>query len=504
MEKAKISILKDNIISKIDERLFGAFIEHLGRAVYGGLYEPLHSSADENGFRKDVLELISEIKVPVIRYPGGNFVSSYFWEDGIGPREQRKQRMEPAWRCIETNEFGNDEFMKWCHLAGTEPILAINLGTRGIGDAINYLEYCNVPKGTYYSDLRRSNGNEDPFCVKTWFLGNEMDGKWQIGYKTAQEYADLAAKTGKAMKTIDPSIELIVCGSTAPESFPEWEAVLLDKTYYLADYISAHIYVGDYSKNIDDYMASATIAIESTISKTICACDYAKVKKRESKTMMISLDEWGVWYHSIEKDKAAEPWQKAPSLLEEEYNFADALALGIMINAMIRHSDRIRIGCLAQLVNVIAPITTVTGGGLFKQTIFYPYEHALKFAQGEAMNARVSSPEYKSPQFGDNPCLDISSTTYKGYLNFFVVNKSQTDEIILELNLHEYVQKPDFIEHIIFNSADPYKVNKIDSAENIEPYTSYEFDAQKSEIKIPAFSWNVIRFTLKPVPGAPD
>lgn len=497
MAPASVKITKNDCISRIDDRLFGSFIEHLGRAVYGGIYEPGHETSDSDGFRTDVLNEVKGLDVPLVRYPGGNFVSSYFWEDGVGPKSSRKKKLDPAWRSVETNEFGTDEFMRWCEKVKTQPLLAVNLGTRGLQDAINYLEYCNVPEGTYYSDLRKKHGREKPYDVKMWCLGNEMDGKWQTGHKTASEYASLASKTGKAMKAIDPSLELVVCGSTniSMATFPSWEEKLLEKTYETADYISAHIYMGDYTGNMEDYMAS-TISMENSIKQIVCTCDYAKIKNRQKKDMMISFDEWGVWYHSVEKDKKNAPWQVAPPLLEEGYNFADALAIGAMVISLIRNSDRVKIGCLAQLVNVIAPIMTETGGGMYKQTIFYPYEHALKFAKGSSLNVEFDTPYFKSPTFGEHPSLDMVASADAGGINLFVLNKDREKDIDIKFKFNEFETEPKISEHILYSSKDPYKTNSLDSGNNIVPEIISDFDENNPEIKIPSFSWNVIRFKI--------
>lgn len=231
---------KSFVIAEVDKRIYGSFIEHLGRAVYGGIYEPGHPSSNSLGFRGDVKSLVKELGVPIIRYPGGNFVSGYNWEDGVGSVEQRPKRLELAWRTIEPNEVGTNEFMSWAKEVGSEVMMAVNLGTRGIDAARNLLEYCNHPGGTYWSDLRRNHGVEQPHKIRTWCLGNEMDGPWQIGQKTAVEYGRLAYETGKAMRLIDPDIELVSCGSSssAMPTFPEWEAVTLEHTYEVADYVS--------------------------------------------------------------------------------------------------------------------------------------------------------------------------------------------------------------------------------------------------------------------------
>ena len=233
-------------IGEIDRRLYGSFLEHLGRAIYGGIYAPGHPTADAQGFRRDVLALVRQLDIPLVRYPGGNFVSGYRWEDGTGPRDQRPRRPELAWSAIEPNTIGIDEFQAWAKLAGAEIMMAVNLGTRGVEDAKNLVEYCNFPGGTYYSDRRRENGFDRPFDIRCWCLGNEMDGPWQIGHKTAEEYGRLAAEAGKAMKWVDPSIELVACGSSNADmpTFLDWEETVLNHTYDVVDYLSLHSYYG--------------------------------------------------------------------------------------------------------------------------------------------------------------------------------------------------------------------------------------------------------------------
>jgi alpha-N-arabinofuranosidase len=298
-EIAKITLHEAYQIGEVNPRIYGSFVEHLGRAVYGGIYEPGHPASDEEGFRQDVLELVRELEVPIIRYPGGNFVSGYRWEDGIGLREDRPRRLDLAWRAIETNQFGTDEFVAWCRKANTEPVVAVNLGTRGIDAARNLVEYCNHPGGTYWSDLRRSHGAIEPHDIRVWCLGNEMDGPWQMGYKTAEEYGRLARETAKVMKRVDPSIELVVCGSSNSQmpTFPEWEATVLEHTYQHVDYISLHTYYGNQNNDTARFLAQS-MDMDSYITSVVRACDYAGAKIRSKHTIDLSFDEWGVFYHS--------------------------------------------------------------------------------------------------------------------------------------------------------------------------------------------------------------
>ena len=287
--KSSLAISRNKIISEVDPRLYGSFIEHMGRAVYEGIYEPKHPSANEKGFRKDVLSLIKELNVPLIRYPGGNFVSGYNWEDGIGPVEERPRRLDLAWRTIETNEVGLHEFMEWSKEANAEVNMAVNLGTRGIDEARNLLEYCNFEGGTYWSDLRKKNGTEKPFGIKTWSLGNEMDGPWQIGHKTADEYGRLAEETAKAMKLVDDSIELVVCGSSTSKmpTFGSWEMTVLEHAYEHVDYLSLHCYYGNPENDLENYLAQS-LDMDRFIKGVVAMCDAIKSKKGSNKKINLS------------------------------------------------------------------------------------------------------------------------------------------------------------------------------------------------------------------------
>ena len=292
---------KNYKISIIDRRIYGSFIEHIGRAVYGGIYEPDHPDADEMGFRTDVTALVKELNVPIIRYPGGNFVSGYDWEDGIGPLRERKSRLDLAWRSLESNEIGVNEFSEWIKRVDSQMMMAVNLGTRGVDAARNLVEYCNHEKGSYWSDLRISHGVAAPHKIKTWCLGNEMDGDWQIGHKTAEEYGRLACETAKAMKWVDPEIELVACGSTSnlTKTFPDWEAAVLSHTYEHVDYISLHAYYANGEDDTPNFLARS-LDMSSIIDTVVSTCDYIKAKVRSKKTIHISFDEWNVWYHSIQ------------------------------------------------------------------------------------------------------------------------------------------------------------------------------------------------------------
>ncbi|WP_322972514.1 alpha-N-arabinofuranosidase [Pseudalkalibacillus salsuginis] len=494
--KAKMIVDKNYEIAKVDERIYGSFIEHLGRAVYGGIYEPEHPDSDEQGFRTDVIDLVKELNVPIIRYPGGNFVSGYNWEDGVGPKEERPRRLELAWRTIETNELGTNEFVDWAKKVNAEVMMAVNLGTRGIDAARNLLEYTNHPGGTYWSDLRKSHGYEAPHNIKTWCLGNEMDGPWQIGHKTAHEYGRIAKETAKAMKLVDPTIELVACGSsnTNMPTFPEYEAITLDHAYEEVDYISLHQYYGNHANDPGNYLAK-NMDMDHFIKTVISTCDYIKAKHRSKKTLNLSFDEWNVWYHSNEEDKKIEPWTVAPPQLEDHYNFEDALLVGSMLITFLQHADRVKMACLAQLVNVIAPIMTENTGRSWKQTIFYPYMHASVYGRGISIKPILTSPKYDSKDYTDVPYID-SAVVYneeKEEVTIFMVNKNLEESITVSSDVRSF-EGYRLSEHIVLENDDLKAVNTA-SHQAVTPHGNGQSTLEEGmlEASLPKTSWNVIR-----------
>lgn len=469
MKKSRVYIDRNFKVSEIDPRIYGSFIEHLGRAVYGGIYQPDSSFADEQGMRRDVLSLVRKLNVPVVRYPGGNFVSGYHWEDGVGPREERPVRIDPAWRMLETNQFGMNEFADWAKKAHTEVMMAVNLGTRGVEDAKNIIEYCNVKKGSYYSDLRRKHGYEEPHKIRMWCLGNEMDGEWQMGHKTAHEYGRLAAEAGRIMKMVDPDIELVACGSSSygSPSFGTWDDTVLSECYDVADYLSLHQYFGNPDDNTADFLAN-TVVMDRFIDSVAAICDAVRAKKKGKKRIQLSFDEWNVWYHSNEQDKELEEWGTAPHQLEDVYNFEDALLVAGMMITMLRHADRVKTACLAQLVNVIAPIMT-SDTGVWKQTIYYPFELISNYGRGTALQTVVDSPVYGSSH-GDAPFLDAVCTVdeEKETLTLFAVNKDLEEQMELTCDLRQFTDYR-IKEHIVLHHGDVKAENTEKNPDNVKP-----------------------------------
>lgn len=500
----KASLITDKYfkVGKIDPRIYGSFIEHLGRAVYEGIYQPGSPFADENGFRKDTAALVKELNVPIVRYPGGNFVSAYDWEDSVGPVNERRKRPELAWQVIESNEFGLNEFMNWSKLAGTAPMMAVNLGTRGIDAARNVLEYCNFKEGTYYSDLRKKHGFTDPHNIKLWCLGNEMDGPWQIGHKSAHEYGSLAWETAKAMKTLDPSIELVVCGSSGlmMPTFGDWEATVLDYCYDSVDYVSLHTYYNNHADDSADFLANS-VGMNDFIKSVVATCDYIKGKKHSKKQINLSFDEWNVWYHSNEADKQLEKWVHAPHQLEDVYNMEDALLVGSMLITLINNCDRVKVACLAQLVNVIAPIMT-SDTGAWRQTIFYPFMHASNYGRGAVLQTICDSPVYDSKNYSGVPYIDnaVIWNEETDSITILAVNKSFTEDAELTCDLRQFGDIR-INEHIVLTHNDLKAENTENNPVNVAPvhFDKDTADNGKCTIILPKQSWNVIRIKYSPL-----
>ena len=500
MKQANMILDKDYAIARIDPRIYGSFIEHLGRAVYGGIYEPDHPTADVEGFRRDVIDMVRKLGVPVVRYPGGNFVSGFNWEDSIGPRDRRPARLDLAWFTTETNEVGLHEFAHWARKAGSEVMYAVNLGSRGADAARNVVEYANHPSGSYWSDLRIQNGEKEPFGIKLWCLGNEMDGPWQMGHKTAAEYGRAACEAGKMMKWVDPSIELVACGSSSSEmpTFGSWEYEMLDECYDTIDYVSLHRYYGNPTNDTPGFLARS-MDLDAFIKTVVSICDAVGGKKHSKKKLNLSFDEWNVWYHSNEQDKEVwkqGKWNRALPLLEDIYNFEDALLAGSMLITFLRNADRVKIACLAQLVNVIAPIMTRNGGGCWAQTIFYPFMHASCYGRGTSLRALVNSPVYDCRDYDAVPLIDSTAVMGDdGSVTVFCVNRDTADDCELSIDLRAF-DKLRFAEHIVLHHDDVKAVNTEEHPDNVAPAAGApaSVDGGRASVVVPALSWNVIRF----------
>ena len=498
--RVKATLHREFNIAEIDDRIYSAFIEHMGRAIYTGIYEPDHATADEDGFRGDVLGLVRDLKIPAIRYPGGNFVSAYNWEDGVGPKEDRPVRLDLAWRSKETNQVGINEFARWAQKADIEMILAVNLGSRDLNAARAFAEYCNHPSGTHWSDLRRSHGVEDPYGVRMWCLGNEMDGPWQIGAKTATEYGRLADETAKALKPFGPDIETVVCGSShdAMPTYPDWERQVLEECYENVDYISLHKYFGNSSRDTLNYFAK----VEETgryIQTVAGVIDFLKAKKRSKHDVHICFDEWNVWYHRREEDRRnwrTWDWPEAPALLEEDYNLEDALFVACLINEFIRRSDRVKIACIAQLVNVIAPIRAEKGGPAWAQTIYHPFRFASLYGRGTALDVRVDAPTYDCEVGHDVSYLDVAAVhdAIGGTVTVFIVNRHLEETAEMDMALEGF-DACRLIAHETMGGGDLRETNSADAPDRVAPRAGEKVSVEDGRLvgALPPLSYHVLR-----------
>ncbi len=479
--RGKILLSNTNQISTIDNRIYSSFIEQMGRAVYTGIYEPGHPTADGQGFRQDVMELIAPLHLSCIRYPGGNMLSGYRWQDGIGPKDTRPVRPELAWFSLETNQVGTDEFLQWCERLGIQPMLGVNLGTGTPQDAVDLLEYVNGSLSTHFADLRRRNGHEAPYNVKLWCLGNEMDGPWQICAKTAEEYSRIACETAKMMKWMDPSIELVACGSSYRDmpTFGTWEQTVLKHCYPYIEYLSLHQYYENAAGDVPTFLARS-LEMESSIQYIAKLCRQAREAQNGDHDVMLSFDEWNVWYHFKKEGKEPPKWTAARPIEEERYDDIDTLVVGCMLNTLLRNADTVKIACMAQLVNVIAPIMTEPGGKAWVQGIYYPLLYASQYGRGVSLRPQVEVERYACAIAEQVPYLDCSATQDSdGNVSMFLVNRSQDESIDVTAELAGFAGLTSAV-HLTLEGCQTKEL-------------PCEITAQGVSFRLPPLSWNMVR-----------
>ena len=488
-----------SVVSDVPARLFGSFVEHMGRCVYTGIYEPGHASATDEGFRGDVLDLVRDLGVTVVRYPGGNFVSGYRWEDGVGPVEERPRRLETAWHEVETNAVGIHEFASWARTAGVEIMEAVNLGTRGVEDAMRLVEYCNHPSGTALSDMRRRNGAEEPFGIRLWCLGNEMDGPWQLGAKSADEYGALARETAKGMRGIDPDIELVLAGSSGTDmpTFGDWERTVLRHAFEHVDYLSLHLYVQE--KDDPQAFLASSDELERAIADVALIIDEVREAGGHEHQVALAIDEWNVWDQQSFNDPAHQqavtrgPWHEHPRVIEDVYTLTDAVVVGTFLHAMLRHADRVRIANLAQLVNVIAPIMTEEGGPAWRQATFYPFARIAQHARGDVLACAVDTPQLAGASAVD---AVVTHDAAAGVACAFLAHRGLegSAEVAITLPFPDAVLAE---AEVLVSSAGRLGANTLDSQDTVrlEPL-AVRLDGDTATLTLPAVSWAWVRWKV--------
>ncbi|MDY7529201.1 MULTISPECIES: alpha-N-arabinofuranosidase [unclassified Cryobacterium] len=498
MTQATIVIDRSAVVAPINRRIFGSFVEHLGRCVYDGIYEPGHPTANADGFRLDVVDLVKELGSTTIRYPGGNFVSGYKWEDGVGPRADRPVRRDLAWHSLESNQVGLEEFARWCALTDSELMMAVNLGTRGIDAALDLLEYANQPDGTALSEQRIRNGAVEPYDIRMWCLGNEMDGPWQIGHMSADDYGKIAARTASAMKTADKSLELVVCGSSgsAMPTFGEWERVVLEHSYEYVDYVSCHAYYQERKGDLASYLASS-LEMTYFIETVKATADHVKYKLRSEKTIQLSFDEWNIWYLDEHQasEEVNEEWRHAPRQLEDVYSVADAVVLGNLLITLLQNHDRVGSASLAQLVNVIAPIMTEPGGASWRQTTFFPFSVTSRLARGVVLKPRIDAGTYDTALYGAAPLVDAVATfdAETGASAVFLVNRSQTESIQVSIDVSG-LDATFLTEAVTLHDADVYARNTLADQNRVglKPLDGVLLTEGVLTVILPPVSWSAL------------
>jgi alpha-L-arabinofuranosidase len=487
-------------IAALDRNLFGSFLEQLGRAIYEGIYDPASKLSDGNGFRKDVMDQIRKLGVPIVRYPGGNFVSGYNWLDGVGPKQDRPQVLDKAWNTVNSNQFGTNEFMTWCKAVGTLPLMGLNLGTGTPEQAAALVEYCNLDQGTEWSELRRKHGYPEPHNVKHWCLGNEMDGPWQIGHMPATEYGLKAQDAARQMRAVDPTLQLVACGSSGPNmpTYLEWDREVLEQCYEYVDGLSLHRYLGntpeDTAGDSSKYLA-LNLTMDRQIEETLAVCDMVRGTRRSAKQLWLSFDEWNVWYRAGTGDPSKGHLPQSPHLVEEVYNLEDALLVGGIVNSLLRHADRVKIACLAQLVNVIAPIMT-NQDGLYLQTIYYPYSWGLEYAQGAVLNVLTESPTYEVTGMGHVPYLDAVGTRAKdGTVSLFVLNRDLEKAHSVEVNWQGKAPGQVLVS-LTLTGKDLKAVNSFESPRRVVPQELPKplTNIARTKFEVPAHSYSVVQW----------
>jgi alpha-N-arabinofuranosidase len=488
--RARMKVDTERVIGDIDPKLYGNFIEHLGRCIDGGVFEERSPLSDGNGYRKDVLEAARKLNVTILRWPGGNFSSNYHWMDGIGPRDQRPPRIEMAWGTVESNRFGTHEFLNYAEMLKTEPYVCCNLGTGSWNEAQQWVEYCNSSEDTAMTRLRRQNGRQEPWKVTHWGLGNEMDGPWQMGHRSAEDYGKFALEAAKLMKWTDPNIKLIAAGSSnfGPGSdWTGWNRTVLEYLRQHADYLAIHMYVGNPRNDFGDFMASS-VELDHRIKTTEGIIDAALSGQPGNRRIYIAWDEWNVWY------RARGNAQRGRRILEERYNLEDALVVATFLNSFVNHAHIVKIANMAQLVNVIAPMFT-NDKGMFLQTIYYPLQLFANYSKGKALELFQDGPKYKSARFDDVPYLDASAAYGDGSLVLNVVNRhpSQAIETEVELEDKEF-SGPVAVSEV--NGPDIKAENDFDKTTVKTVERSAPADGRKLRYSFPAHSYTMLKVKL--------
>jgi alpha-N-arabinofuranosidase len=505
-KKMKAVADKNFVIGRVSDLMFGQYFEPIGRCTHEGMYEPDHPSANAKGWRQDVLELVKGLNISCFRYPGGNLTATYRWEDGVGPKDKRPRRMELAWESIEDNSVGTNEYIEYAKDLGAETLMTFNMGTRGIEAAVDLVEYCNYPEGTYLSDMRRSHGCEAPHNIRYWCVGNEVEGEWQLAQSRAEDYGWQCRQVAKAVKRMDSANQLIAAGSSnnSMPTYIDWDLRVLDDAYEYIDGLAIHCYTDRHEGDTTSHYLAHTKNLEQYLQAIEGVCKAVKSKKKGKKDIWLSIDEWNVQSYEIVALKAdrpkrgIKPWMAHPPIIEQVYTMEDALALGLQFIVYYRHCNSIKIACMALLVNCLAPIMTKKGGPAWRQPTYYPFMHCSKYGRGTALSTVIDCETYHDEQYGDVPFVEgivILNETAKE-LSFFAVNKHEEPcGCVLALQGFEGCG---VIEHIVLSHNDLFAVNTAEDQDNVKPHLQEGgvITGGELRVKFEKYSWNVVRIKI--------
>jgi alpha-L-arabinofuranosidase len=483
-------------VGTVDPRLFGSAVEHGGRCVYSGVYEPEHPTADQDGLRTDVLALVHELGVTTVRYPGGRFVSGHRWEDSVGPLELRPRRLNRPWRSVETHRFGLSEFMTFTATAGVEPMMVFNLAERGADDACDLLEYANHRSGTLLSDLRAEHGDPDPYDIRLWCLGDAMDR-----HTDAAGYGRLAARTARELRGVDPGVELVVAGGRGGPAgrFPSWETAVLAQCHDHVDHVSARVSYEEVDGDRDSFLASAT-AMERHLGTIAAACDVARAEAGGDRRLGIVVDEWNVRHRPGGDRDRHRSWPLAPRRSEDGYTVTDAVVSGSLLITLLRSCDRVTAACHARLVNTVAPIMTQPGGPAWRQTVFYPFAQASRWGRGRVLRVEPQCQDHTTARYGTVPLLHATATMddTTGAVTVFAVNRHRTEPLTLQVALRGLAAGT-VLAHTAIADTDPQARNTLREPERVTPVgvKGTVVDNGTLRAELPPMSWNVIRLARR-------
>jgi alpha-N-arabinofuranosidase len=501
--KARAVVNKKFVVGMVSDLMFGHYFEPLGRCTHEGMYEPDHPTANAKGWRRDVLDLVKAMNITCFRYPGGNLTATYRWEDGVGPREKRPTRMELAWVSIEDNSIGINEYIDYVKNLNAETLMTFNMGTRGVEAAIDLVEYCNYPGGTYLSDLRRSHGYEEPHNIKYWCIGNETDGEWQIAQARPDDYAWLCKQTGKAIKRMCPQYQVIAAGSSHRhmETVIDWDYKLLDEAWDYIDGLAVHAYTDRRENDSTKHYLAHTLSLEQYLLGIEGVCKAIKLKKHSNKDIWLSLDEWNVQSYEIvhlqadRPKRGIRPWMVHPPIIEQIYTMEDALAVGLQFIVYYRHCGSIKIACMSLLVNCLAPIMTEKGGPAWVQPTYYPFVHCSKYGRGKVLETVIECETYDDDEYrGASPYVEgVVVENSDTEITLFVVNKHEEScEIFCALQGFEDYR---LIEHIVLSHEDIFAVNTAKDQDKVKPHIQEGGAIANGELRVTLakYSWNVVR-----------